>query len=226
MKAFLASVLALVSKVMNLEVFKYLFEIVVVFLGVYLAFLLADYQEEQRERDIRVQHYESFVFELATLAHLLEMEKVKLAKHVQVVEEIAQGKRPHIPPSDLFFVYTGSLRDAAFNSRHFEALDARIVQQIIDGSFGLAFLAAQVESFNEKSNALLPTLAHREECCYTEDGQLLEHWHWYPSLVTEIFEMNRRAHDGILNRAIPELQANIRRVRNLPPLDATSVSDS
>lgn len=226
MKAFLASVLALVSRVMNLEVFKYLFEIVVVFLGVYLAFLLADYQEEQRERDIRVQHYENLVVELRALSHLLELEQIKLDRHMKVVEEIARGTRPDIPFSDLLFVDSASIRDAAFNSRHFEALDARIVQQIIDGSFGLAFLAALVESFNEKSNVLLPTLAHREECCYTEDGQLLEHWQWYPNLVTEIFEMNRRGHDGILNRAIPELQANIRRIRNLPPLEATSVSDS
>ena len=226
MKAFIASALALVSKVLKLEVFKYLFEFFIVFLGVYLAFVLTDYQEDQRERDIRIRHYENFAVELAALAEMLEFEKIKLDAHMKVVDEIAQGTRPHIPPSDLLFVDATALRDAAFNSRHFEALDSEIVQQIITGSFGVAFLKARVESFNEKSNALLPTLANREECCYDENGQLLDHWQWYPSLVQAIYQLNRVAHDGILNRAIPDLHANIRRIRNLPPINTKPESDS
>ncbi|MYF01469.1 MAG: hypothetical protein F4227_00380, partial [Gammaproteobacteria bacterium] len=113
-----------------------MFEFFIVFLGVYLAFLLTGFQEDVRERDIRVQHYENFVIELGTLAEMLKLEKPKLDKHMKVVEEIARGNRPNIPPSDLFFVYSASIRDAAFNSRHFEALDSDIVRQIIDGSFG------------------------------------------------------------------------------------------
>ncbi|MYD46448.1 MAG: hypothetical protein F4W92_08860 [Gammaproteobacteria bacterium] len=219
MKTFLASVLELVKRVTKLELFKYLFEFFIVFLGVYLAFVLTGYQENQRERDIRIQHYENFAVELGILVESLEEEKRKLDKHLKVVDEIAQGNRPDIPPSDLIFVYKGSLVDAAFNSRHFEALDAKIVRQIILGSFGLALLEAQVESFNEKSTALLPTLANREECCYDENGELLGHWQWYPSLVQAIYRLNRIAHDGILNRAIPDLQAHVRRIRNLPPID-------
>lgn len=217
MKAPLASTLALVSKITQLEVVKYLFEIIIVFLGVYLAFLLTDIQESVRERDIRVQHYESLALELHVLAQSLEFEEEKLRKHLRVVNEINQGKSPQIPPSDLLYTYTGSVRDAAFNSRHFEALDSDIVQNIIRGSFGLSMLEKQIQSFNEKSNALLPVFVANEDCCYDEDGQLLDHWQWYPRLITDIYNLNQAAREGITNQAIPDLQESIRQMRNLPP---------
>ena len=220
MKTVLASSLTLVNKIAQLEVMKYLFELVIVFLGVYLAFLLTDFQDAVQERDIRVQHYESLALELQVLASTLEFEEAKLRKHMRVVEEIDQGKRPQIPPSDLLYIYTGSVRDAAFNSRHFEALDSDIVQNIIHGSFGLSMLEKQVESFNDKSNALLPVLATNEDCCYDEDGQLLEHWQWYPQLITDIYNLNQAAREGITNQAIPDLQESIRQMQNLPPRES------
>ena len=60
-----------------------------------------------------------------------------------------------IPPSDLLFYYHGSIREAVFNSRRFEALDSEIVRNIMHGSFGLLMLEKQIESFNEKSTSLL-----------------------------------------------------------------------
>lgn len=222
MKATLASLFALASKVAQSELMKYLFEIFIVFLGVYLAFLLTDYQESLRERDIRVQHYESLALELRLLANVLKFEENKLHAHMKVVEEINQGNRPRIPPSDLLFVYTGSLVESAFNSRHFEALDSDIVREIIQGSFGLKLLEEQIDSFNKKATVLLPTLANHEQCCYGEDGQLLNHWQWYPRIVQEIYELNQQAYKGITENAIPDLRENIRKMRNLPPTESST----
>ena len=226
MKAVLASALVLIGKVTKLEITKYLFEILIVFLGVYLAFLLADYQEAMRERDIRVQHYESLLLELQRLAFALGIEEQKLSTHLNVVEDIDQGNRPRIPSSDLLFIYPGFVRDSAFNSRHFEALDSEIVEQIINGSFGLSMLEKQIESFNDQSIALLPIVATNEECCYDEDGQLLAHWYWYPRLVREIDQMIRNAREGIVNNALPDLRETIRQLRNLPPSESNSAQDS
>lgn len=142
------------------------------------------------------------------------------------MEEINQRNQPRIPPSDLLFVYTGSLVESAFNSRHFEALDSEIIREIILGSFGLKLLEEQIDSFNEKANALLPTLANHEECCYSEDGQLLDHWQWYPSLVRNIYQLNQQAYEGITKNAIPDLREYIRQMRNLPPSDPSSTEDS
>ena len=222
MKATLASLFALASKVAQSELMKYLFEIFIVFLGVYLAFLLTDYQESLRERDIRVQHYESLALELRMVANMLKLEEEKLHAHMKVVEEINQGNRPRIPPSDLLFVYTGALVDSAFNSRHFEALDSDIIREIVQGSFGLKLLEKRIDSFNNKATALLPTLVNHEDCCYGEDGQLLDHWQWYPSLVQKIYELNQQAYEGITENAIPDLRENIRQMRNLPSSDPST----
>lgn len=153
MKATLASAFAIVSKVAHSELMKYLFELLIVFLGVYLAFLVTDYQEAVKERELRVQHYESLVFELQTLVNYLDFEQQKLRVHLKVLDDIDQGKRPRIPSGNLFFVYPGSVRDAAFNTKLFEALDSDIVQNIIEGSFGLKWLEKEIELFNERSNA-------------------------------------------------------------------------
>ena len=134
MKASMASALALLGKIAQSDVIRYVFEILVVFLGVYLAFLFTDFQDNARERAIRVQHYQSLSLELSILASTLEIEEQKLLVHMKVVDEIDQGTRPPIPPSDLLFYYHGSVRDAAFNSRHFEALDSEVVQNIMSCS--------------------------------------------------------------------------------------------
>ncbi|MXW07509.1 MAG: hypothetical protein F4X56_02760 [Gammaproteobacteria bacterium] len=222
MNAILASVVAITKKVFQSEWIKYVFELFVVFLGVYLAFLFTDYQEDLRERRLQVQYYEYLSIELQILASTLDFEEQKLQAHLQVVKEIEQGKRPRIPSSDLLFVYPGFVRDAAFYTKHFESLEYDF-DEIILGTHGLAILEKEIESFNEKSNALLPTLANPDECCYAEDGSLLDHWRWYPRLVERIHLLNRTASEGILNRAIPDLKENIRRVKKLPLSDSTTI---
>lgn len=217
MKRIFASAVAIVTRIARTEAMRYLFEVLIVFLGVYLAFLITDHQESNREREIRVQHYESLAGELAVLASILDAEEQKILVHMKIVEDIDQGKRPNIPPSDLLFVYPGSVRDSAFNSKHFESLDPDIVHKIIRGSFGLSLLEQSVESFNAQSFALLPLQATQEECCYDEEGKLLAHWQWYPRLVRDIHTLNRTAREGIIGQAIPDLRESIRKIQGLPP---------
>ena len=102
-------------------------------------------------------------------------------------------------------------------NRNLRTVDSFIVQNIIQGSFGLSMLEKYIESFNLQSAALLPIKATHEECCYGEDGQLLDHWQWYPSLVRQIYRLNRIAAESIADNAIPDLQESIREIQGLPP---------
>lgn len=63
-------------------------ELVVVFVGVYLAFLASDYQEELRDRDVRIKYYEALILEFETLARHLEEEHEKIRRHLAVIGEI------------------------------------------------------------------------------------------------------------------------------------------
>lgn len=57
---------------------RYFGEFAIVFVGIYLAFLLTDYQEELRERKVRVKFYENLIREFDSLAGHLELEEQKL----------------------------------------------------------------------------------------------------------------------------------------------------
>ena len=69
----------------------------IVFVGVYLAFLFSDYQEELQDRSIRVKYYNSLILELEQLRQHLMVEDGTIQQHMAVVAEIEQGLQPDLP---------------------------------------------------------------------------------------------------------------------------------
>ena len=51
---------------------RFALELVIVFLGVYLAFLLADYRKELQDRALGVKYHELLIIEFQTLVRHLE----------------------------------------------------------------------------------------------------------------------------------------------------------
>ena len=76
--------------------------------------MLTDYQEELREREVRVKYYESLILEFNSLVGHLDIEERKLLKHLAIADEVEQGKRPMIPVSDLLFGFRDGIVSAAF----------------------------------------------------------------------------------------------------------------
>lgn len=184
----------------------HLFELFVVFLGVYLAFLATDYQEELSDRAIRVKYYDSLIREFQGLVAHLDHEDRKLQAHLAVIEEIDAGNRPHIPASDLTYIYPGAVVAAAMEGENFASLDSRILNSIIGGRPGLTLLEEQIRILNQlTANVLLPIQLTREDCCYREDGSLRPELAWYPRIIQEIRRMNRQLHAAVKDRAIPDL---------------------
>ena len=85
----------------KIDVARYAVEFIIVFVGVYLAFLLTDYQEELREREVRVKYYESLIQEFRIMIAYLDGEEEKLQKHLVIANEIESGNLVEIPVSDL-----------------------------------------------------------------------------------------------------------------------------
>ena len=181
-------------------------ELVVVFLGVYLAFLFSDYQEELRDRAIRVKYYDSLITELSQFRGHLEEENRTIQMHMAVIAEIEQGLRPDLPVRHLSYLYRGDVAAAAFDSENFDALDVEVLQHILGSVLGLQFLEKRVDLFNElTTTALLPMRASGSPE-YDADGKLLAHLAWYPRLVSEIEWANRSAVKGVVEQAIPDLE--------------------
>ena len=91
----------------------------IVFVGVYLAFLFSDYQEELQDRSIRVKYYNSLILELEQLRQHLMVEDGTIQQHMAVVAEIEQGLQPDLPVRHLSYTYRGIVAAAAFDSENF-----------------------------------------------------------------------------------------------------------
>ena len=175
-------------------------ELVVVFVGVYLAFLASDYQEALEDRAIRVKYYRSMILEFEGLARHLEDEHAGILRHLAVVAEIEQGGQPDLAVGDLSYLYRGSVVAAAFDSQNFESLDDGILANIISGIPLLELLEDRVARFN----ALMLPLQASGTPVYDSAGRLLPHLAWYPRLVREIDVANRTLHRVVVDVAIPD----------------------
>lgn len=194
------------GKISGSDVARYVLEFVIVFVGVYLAFLLTDYQEELREREVRVKYYDSLILELQLLVQHLDNEVLKLEGHLKVIEEIENGKRSIIPVSDMNFPFRGGVVDAAFEGRNFEALDRPILRNIVGGRLGLELLHHNVNTLNQLTADLLIIQLTDSNCCYDEEGRLLPHLEWYPRLIKDTHEINRGLRKSVAENAIPDLE--------------------
>jgi len=187
----------------------YAFEVFIVFLGVYLAFMVTDYQDEVRDRAVRIKYYDSLIFEFQGLIRHLDGEEAKLRRHLAVVEGIEKGNRPHIPASDLHYVYPAAVVAAAWEGRNFESLDTQDLRSIISGTPALTTLEELVRMLNQLSaTVLLPAQIASENCCYGDDDQLREEFAWYPRLVGEIHGLNRQLRSVIVEQALPDLASS------------------
>ncbi len=182
-------------------------ELAVVFIGVYLAFLLTDYQEELEKGEIRIKFYESFIVELSTVVEHLDVEEGEnLLWHLSTVEEIRKGNRPNIPARPLYYSISGLVLTAAFDSRNFESLNTDTVNDLVQLSLYMESLKQRINTFNSLLVSLLSEQKSDVDCCYDTQHKLLDDYSWYPKLVLDIYDLNIYIRDRILNSAIPDLQ--------------------
>lgn len=181
-------------------------ELCVVFVGVYLAFLLTDYQEELEKRDIRIKFYESLIVEFSTLLRHLDEEERNMLWHLSAVEEIEQGARPRIPARPLYYSVPGLVLTAAFDSRNFESLNTDMINNVVRLTADIESLEQKIDRFNVLLTAVLEVQESDANCCFNEEDELVEDYVWYPILITEIYELNLQIRQTILESAIPNLQ--------------------
>lgn len=185
---------------------RFALELVIVFLGVYLAFLLADYRKELQDRALGVKYHELLITEFQTVIWHLKSEEKKIEKHLDIVAEIEQGGQPDLRPSDLYYLYRGSVVDAAFDSRNFESLDTSTLKKLVTGVPLLEALEQRINRFNHLSvTVLLPAKASGASY-YDSEGQLRPEFAWYPGLIREIAQINEQLHKVLKDVAIPDLE--------------------
>ena len=125
---------------------RFAFEFVIVFLGVYLAFVFTGYQEEKRKLEVRIKYYDTLILELETTSQLLAMEEQKVARLEAVVDRMDEGLQPDLIADHLSFVFPNWVAGSAFESQNFEFLDAATLSHITQSRPHLDYLDLRVAS--------------------------------------------------------------------------------
>ena len=180
-------------------------ELVIVFVGVYLAFLFSDYQEGLQDRAIRVKYYNILILELEQLGQHLMAEDRTIQQHMAVVAEMEEGLQPDLPVRHLSYTYQGIVAAAAFDNENFQSLDPEDLSNISQSLPVLAQLEDRVDRFSELATTVLLPMRASGSSAYDADGGLLAHLAWYPPLVREIEFLNHVIQEGLAERAIPSL---------------------
>ncbi len=158
-------------------------ELVVVFVGVYLAFLLGNRQATERERDVALKYREVLICDFEILVSFLHDQLEELRPHIQVVREIDEGLQPDIPLGE-YYQYDDRVLQAAFDSQNFESLDSRLVQAVVRGRIMLLSLEQYVDRLNAfTTTTLAPMERDSDRRYYDDEGNLLPHLEPYPRLI-------------------------------------------
>ena len=166
-------------------------ELVVVFVGVYLAFLLGNRQATEREREVALKYREVLICDFEILVSSLHEQLRELRPHRQVIRQIDEGLQPDIPLSEFYYLYDDRVLQAAFDSQNFESLDSRLVQAIVRGRVLLLSLERNVDHLNAfMTTTLAPMHRDGDRRFYDDEGNLLFHLEAYRRLVEAITDVN------------------------------------
>ncbi|QKK01942.1 MAG: hypothetical protein HND55_04275 [Pseudomonadota bacterium] len=183
-------------------------EFLIVFLGVYLAYVFSDMQELRRERHIQIKYCRTLIHEFKVLDALLAAQQQQLEQgFLPVIAAIDAGQKPALHIEPIFFDFRGLTLESAFMAENFDALDESILANLAGGHSSILGIQHRVTALR----AHLRTLQQSSEgstYLYHPDGRLRETFHWYVSLPQEISDFTRRLR-GALTVATEDLEQRI-----------------
>jgi hypothetical protein len=190
---------------------RLLSELLVVFIGVYGAFMLNNFREERHERQVRLNYFNSFKAELISIAGFTKnLAAATDTLHTRYQSAIQRGERPLLRVhQEVLYPVNMLIIRSAFNERHFEAIGSKYVVNISNGSNFISLLHQRAELFQNKSRELLLQTAGDPERLYTADGTLRAAYQWYLQDLAFMSQVARQLQQVIEQEAIPDIERMI-----------------
>ncbi|AHM60965.1 hypothetical protein D770_13555 [Flammeovirgaceae bacterium 311] len=187
---------------------RLLSELLVVFVGVYGAFMLNNYREKQHVQQQRVNYLESFKEELVNVEKLTDnLAIVSDTLLTRYKRAIANGERPMLNVHlDLVYPINMLIIRSAFNEQHFEAIGSEYVAKISNGSNIISLLQERVEMFHDKSRDLLIYTGGDPDVLYDKNGTLKPAYQWYLQDLAYFKVVSRQLQQVIEKEAIPDIE--------------------
>lgn len=192
----------------KLNIPSFLFELVIVFIGVYGAFELNNYQQGQRELKIRENYFISFQSELSKL--IFDMKEVKKLVDEELEQldtyDASDGNQAFIP---IYLSFQESLliTQAGFNDDVFVQLDPSLASSLTGGYDFVKMLQAGVDNYNQAASSNLYGLVWSD--LMDRNGQLKPQFQWYRNNLNLIRINFENVISMMSNQALPAVQAII-----------------
>jgi len=112
-------------------IFRYLIELLIVFAGVYGAFLLTEHEENRREAERRNQIYDALLREISGVSSNVHQIGAELSKYSATYDSlIAEGKMPRLIPFTHPISFTPHLWNATIQSDGLSLLAVSTIEEL------------------------------------------------------------------------------------------------
>lgn len=166
---------------------RYLLELLVVFAGVYGAFVLNQHQEDKKLRVIQYNYYQGFLSEVRGINRMTGNLKVRVDSILHFYEtEMEAGKRPELKVHSLDFTTNMFILRSAFDSDHFSSVGTGYAANISSGSNLISLLDKKVSNYQQHSMNMLYSLPYQSNRFYDSQGRLRPEFQWYITDLKEI----------------------------------------
>lgn len=191
---------------------RLLSELLVVFIGVYGAFMLNNYREERHAEQVRLTYFNSFKAELVSIRNFTKtLAATSDTLHSRYQRAIEKGERlPLAVHQELYYPVNMLVIRSAFNEQHFEAIGSKYVEKISNGANIISLLQQRLDLFQDKSRDLLLQTGGDPALLYTEEGTLKPAYQWYLQDLAFLSSLSSQLLVVIDKEAIPDIERLIK----------------
>ena len=186
---------------------KIFIELLIVFIGVYLAFQLNNYKEETENQRIRNNYYKVLSNEFEYTAQNIKQVADQLeafASRLDAKEKPQLSKLQRLDLSDNMYVLK-----SAFNSGYFENIDQKYINNIGRGANHLDKVSTLLTNYNNKIQNVLIANSFENSIFYDEDGTLKKNYFWVKEELDYIIYYLKMLEKVIVEEAIPDTKSLI-----------------
>ncbi len=186
---------------------KIFIELLIVFIGVYLAFQLNNYKEEAENQRIRNNYYKVLSNEFEYTAQNIKQVADQLeafASRLDAKEKLQLSKLQRLDLSDNMYVLK-----SAFNSGYFENIDQKYINNIGRGANHLDKVSTLLTNYNNKIQNALIANSFENSIFYDEDGTLKNNYFWVKEELDYIIYYLKMLEKVIVEEAIPDTKSLI-----------------
>lgn len=207
-----ASYFSRTARLFRLHWRRLLSELLVVFIGVYGAFMLNSYREERHARQVRLNYFNSFKAELISISNFTRnLSATTDTLHNRYQQAIAKEERPLLRVhSEIHYPVNMFIIRSAFNEEHFEAIGSKYVVNISNGSNIISLLQQRVDLFQDKSRDLMLHTGGDPAKLYNADGSLKEAYQWYLQDLAFLSQVARQLLRVMEEEAVPDIESLIK----------------